>query len=143
LKRSSPPITALQNAASLGCLIHRKVILVDSHLTLGHVPLAFITATHSELPASIVKDLNDLVRKKIGGIASLAGVVVLEKIPKTRSGKTLRRVLREIVEKGIDGDWNSELAVPATVEDRSHVDWAREKVKAWQEQRSKNGKAKL
>lgn len=71
------------------------------------------------------------MRKKIGGIATLAGVVVLEKIPKTRSGKTLRRVLREIVEKGVHGDWESPLAVPATVEDRSHVDWARDKVKAW------------
>lgn len=70
---------------------------------------------------------------------------MLEKIPKTRSGKTLRRVLREIVEKGMDGDWVSQLAVPATVEDRSHVDWARVKVKVWMEVKSREGatKAKL
>lgn len=111
----------------------------------GHVPLAFITATHSEPSPTLSKDLNGLVRKRIGGIAALAGVVVLEKIPKTRSGKTLRRVLREIVEKGMDGDWVSQLAVPATVEDRSHVDWAREKVKVWMEVKSREGatKAKL
>lgn len=65
----------------------------------------------------------------------MAGVVVLEKIPKTRSGKTLRRVLREIVEKGMDDDWGSQLAVPATVEDRGHVDWARVKVKEWMGQK--------
>lgn len=112
--------------------IPRKVSLsLLSCLTVGHVPLAFITATHSSPPPNVVKDLNNLVRKQIGGIASLAGVVVLERIPKTRSGKTLRRVLREIVERGMQGDWTGELAVPATVEDRSHVDWARDKVKEW------------
>jgi propionyl-CoA synthetase len=75
----------------------------------------------------------------------MAGVVVLEKIPKTRSGKTLRRVLREIVEKGMDGDWESQLAVPATVEDRTHVDWARDEVKLWMEQKDRGAatKAKL
>jgi propionyl-CoA synthetase len=87
--------------------------------------------------------LNDLVRKQIGGIATLAGVVVLYRIPKTRSGKTLRRVLREIVERGMLGDWTGELAVPATVEDRNHVDWAREKVKLWIEKQKEVTKAKL
>lgn len=101
----------------------------------GHVPLAFITATHSEESPTLFSDLNGLVRQQIGGIATLAGVVVLEKIPKTRSGKTLRRVLREIVEKGMDDDWGSQLAVPATVEDRGHVDWARVKVKEWMGQK--------
>ena len=125
------------------CLIHKKVrlfYLTPISFNSGHVPLAFITATHAAPPPTILKDLNALVRKKIGGIATLAGVVILEKIPKTRSGKTLRRVLREIVEKGIHGDWESPLAVPATVEDRSHVDWARDKVKAWIATRSEKSK---
>jgi propionyl-CoA synthetase len=110
---------------------------------IGHVPLAFITTTHDAPSKTILTDLNALVRKRIGGIATLAGVVVLDRIPKTRSGKTLRRVLREIVERGIEGDWHGELAVPATVEDRLHVDWAREKVKVWMESRSSSSKAKL
>ena len=46
-------------------------------------------------------------------------------------------MLREIVEKGLDGDWESSLAVPATVEDRAVVDMARDKVKLWMEQRVK------
>jgi propionyl-CoA synthetase len=103
--------------------------------------LAFITTTHEKPSPTIVKELNALVRKQIGGIATMKGVVILERIPKTRSGKTLRRVLREIVEKGMDGDWDGKLAVPATVEDRSHVDWAREKVKSWMA--SQQNKAKL
>lgn len=127
---------ASQNVASSACQIPKKVpaALTLSFLRSGHVPLAFITTTHTSPPPSIVRDLNALVRKKIGGIASLTGVVILERIPKTRSGKTLRRVLREIVAEGLDGDWTSKLAVPATVEDRSHVDMARDKVKSWMEQ---------
>jgi propionyl-CoA synthetase len=108
----------------------------------GHVPLAFITPTHIIPTATVLKDLNALVRKKIGAISSLAGVVVLDRIPKTRSGKTLRRVLREIVEKGAQGDWQSKLSIPATVEDSAHVDWARDKVKTWMAEQSKV-KAKL
>ena len=121
----------------------KRWLLFHLNLTPGHVPLVFVTTTHSAPPSSIAKDLNSLVRKQIGGIATLAGVVVLDRIPKTRSGKTLRRVLREIVERGIGGDWAGELAVPATVEDRNHVDWAREKVKLWMEERKKVASPKL
>ncbi len=43
----------------------------------------------------------------------------------------------------MDGDWKGELAVHATVEDGSHVDWAREKIKLWMEERGKVANAKL
>lgn len=46
-------------------------------------------------------------------------------IPKTRSGKTLRRVLRELVENGVEGNFDKEVNVPATVEDRGVVEVAR------------------
>lgn len=124
------------------CQIHKKVHSFILSLISGHMPLAFVTVAHTP-PKTIVKDLRNLVRKQIGGIATLAGVVILDRIPKTRSGKTLRRVLREIVEKGIQGDWTSQLAVPATIEDRVHVDWARTKVKKWMTNRGELTKAKI
>jgi len=40
----------------------------------------------------------------------------------------------------MQGDWTGDLAVPATVEDRSHVDWARDKVKEWMANRDQTGK---
>ena len=49
-------------------------------------------------------------------------------IPKTRSGKTLRRVLRELVENAFHGDFDKEVQVPATVEDASVVEVARSKI---------------
>lgn len=52
-------------------------------------------------------------------------------IPKTRSGKTLRRVLRELVENGVHGDFEKSVNVPATVEDRAVVEVARGKVREY------------
>lgn len=52
-------------------------------------------------------------------------------IPKTRSGKTLRRVLRELLENAVHGELDNEVQVPATVEDAGVVDVAREKVREY------------
>lgn len=69
-------------------------------------------------------------------------------IPKTRSGKTLRRVLRELVENAVHGEWEKEVNVPATVEDASVVEVARGKVREYFEERkglhsATEGRAKL
>lgn len=67
-------------------------------------------------------------------------------IPKTRSGKTLRRVLRELVELGVKGEYGAEVSVPPTVEDAEVVSVARERVREYFEEKGKgNGirKAKL
>jgi propionyl-CoA synthetase len=52
-------------------------------------------------------------------------------IPKTRSGKTLRRCLRELVENGTQAQYAREINVPATVEDKDVVEVARERVKEY------------
>lgn len=52
-------------------------------------------------------------------------------IPKTRSGKTLRRVLRELVERGVEGDFESAVSVPPTVEDLEVVEVARGRVREY------------
>ena len=56
-------------------------------------------------------------------------------IPKTRSGKTLRRVLRELVENAVHGEIEKEVQVPATVEDASVVEVARAKIKEYFEEK--------
>lgn len=52
-------------------------------------------------------------------------------IPKTRSGKTLRRVMRELVENAVHGEFDKVVQVPATVEDPAVVEMAREKVREY------------
>lgn len=101
----------------------------------GQLPFAFITLSVPNHPASAVPDrqlsieIQDRVRKQIGGIASLGGIIQGKgMIPKTRSGKTLRRVLRELVENAVHDELDHEVQYPATIEDASVIDVARSKV---------------
>ena len=65
-----------------------------------------------------------------GPIASLGGFISAPGIiPKTRSGKTLRRCLKEALENGLNGEFEKEVTVPATVEDPAVVEKARAAVK--------------
>lgn len=65
-------------------------------------------------------------------------------IPKTRSGKTLRRVLRELVENGTQGAYEAKVGIPPTVEDVEVVEKARAGVKEYFEARKqRESKAKL
>ena len=104
----------------------------------GHLPFAFITlATHNHADPAVTDDelcaeVQKLVREQIGAIASLGGIIQGKgMIPKTRSGKTLRRVLRELIENATHGVFDKEVNVPSTIEDREAVNVAREKVREY------------
>lgn len=104
----------------------------------GQLPFAFVTlATLEHLESctpsdTLFKEVQTSIRKQIGAIASLGGMIQGKgMIPKTRSGKTLRRVLKELVENAVNGDFDKEVQTPATVEDISVVDTARSKVKQY------------
>ena len=108
----------------------------------GHLPFAFATLSTSEHPESAVPDealfkqVQQSIREQIGAIAALGGMVQGKgMIPKTRSGKTLRRVLRELVENAVHGEFEKEVQVPATVEDAGVVEVARAKVKEYFEEK--------
>ncbi|SFB84993.1 propionyl-CoA synthetase [Marinospirillum celere] len=61
-------------------------------------------------PAELEKELAALVRKEIGAIACYRQTLVVDRLPKTRSGKILRKILRNIA----DG---KEYQVPSTIDD--------------------------
>jgi propionyl-CoA synthetase len=120
----------------------------------GHLPFAFVhlrTDPSSEgggmpatLPETLFKEINALVRDQIGAIASLGGIIQGKgMIPKTRSGKTLRRVLRALVENGVEGRFEEEVSVPPTVEDIGVVDVARGRVREYFLEKKGKAKAKL
>jgi propionyl-CoA synthetase len=56
-----------------------------------------------------------LVRRRIGPVAALKTVAIVDALPKTRSGKTLRATIRKIA----DGE---EWSVPPTIEDPAVLD---------------------
>jgi acetyl-CoA synthetase len=45
---------------------------------------------------NIVKEINDLISKTIGPIAKPEKIQIVPGLPKTRSGKIMRRILRKI-----------------------------------------------
>ncbi|MBL7545919.1 MAG: acetate--CoA ligase [Bdellovibrionaceae bacterium] len=79
----------------------------------------YVTLKVGVVPSEeIKKELNQWVRKEIGPIASLDLIQWAPGLPKTRSGKIMRRILRKIAENEIDklGDIST-LADPSVVDD--------------------------
>ena len=113
----------------------------------GHLPFAFAASsspTDFLSPPGLLKDVNKHIREHIGPIATLGGIIVAPGIiPKTRSGKTLRRVLRQLLEDASNGEFDKEVSVPATVEDMGVVENARKVIRKYFEEAGGKTKAKL
>ena len=62
------------------------------------------------LMKKIKLDLTALVRKEIGAFANFKQSIVVERLPKTRSGKILRQIMRKIADK-------KHFETPATIDD--------------------------
>lgn len=83
----------------------------------GEIPVGFVVLkagvrrNHDE----VVKELIRMVRERIGPIASFKVAVVVKRLPKTRSGKILRGVMKKMA----DGE---KYQVPATIEDPAVLD---------------------
>ena len=78
----------------------------------GEIPLGFVVlnAGVSRPDDEIIVELVQMVRDKIGPVASFKVATVVKRLPKTRSGKILRGTMKKIA----DGN---EYRVPATIDD--------------------------
>jgi len=78
----------------------------------GQLPVGFLVlkagVTKSE--DDIVKDVVQMVRESIGAVAAFKTATVVERLPKTRSGKILRGTIQKIAD---NEDWK----MPATIDD--------------------------
>jgi acetyl-CoA synthetase len=83
----------------------------------GQAIVAFVSLKGGE-DGSVdrLEELRDHVSTKIGPIAKPANIVFTPELPKTRSGKIMRRLLRDVAEKRPLGDTTT-LADPAVVEE--------------------------
>lgn len=90
----------------------------------GQIPLALVVVKAGELIESfqLEHEIVHLVREQIGAVASLKNVVLVQRLPKTRSGKILRKLIRQI----IDG---VEYQIPSTIDDVTIIDEIVEVVK--------------
>jgi acetyl-CoA synthetase len=74
--------------------------------TTGQAIAAFVIlrAEAGDGGPDVVKELRDHVAKEIGPIAKPRTIMVVPELPKTRSGKIMRRLLRDVAEKREVGD---------------------------------------
>ena len=86
----------------------------------GQAIVAFVTLKGGA-PGSVEKleELRNHVAEKIGPIAKPANIVFTPELPKTRSGKIMRRLLRDVAENRPLGDTTT-LADPAVVDELRH-----------------------
>ncbi|MFL5949723.1 MAG: AMP-binding enzyme, partial [Gaiellaceae bacterium] len=81
----------------------------------GQAIVAYVTLKGGQEPSvDMLEELRNHVGKKIGPIAKPANIVFTPELPKTRSGKIMRRLLRDVAEKRELGDTTT-LADPAVV----------------------------
>ncbi|RPF38339.1 propionyl-CoA synthetase [Streptomyces sp. TLI_185] len=83
----------------------------------GQIPrgLVVLKAGTAREPAEVEAELVQLVREHIGAVASLKDVAVVPALPKTRSGKILRKTMRGIAD-GLDEP------IPSTVDDPNVIE---------------------
>ena len=109
--------TRLTNILWLCWPLFRNVIIVIFYV--GHVPVAFVILhTSAGGPTDTLRrNLFDLVATGIGKWAMPSQIIFCNNLPKTRSGKIMRRILRTIS----NGDDNfgdiSTLADPTAVDE--------------------------
>lgn len=83
----------------------------------GQVPVGLVVLKSGvEIEeVDLEKELIQMVRDKIGPVASFKRAVVAQRLPKTRSGKILRKIIRYIADK-------KSFNTPSTIEDISVLD---------------------
>ena len=83
----------------------------------GQAIVAYVTLKGGvEGSPEMLRELRDHVGKKIGKFAAPSNIVFTPELPKTRSGKIMRRLLRDVAENRTLGDTTT-LADPAVVDE--------------------------
>jgi acetyl-CoA synthetase len=100
----------------------------------GEVPVACIVLKpgYQGTPA-LRQELVELVRADLGAIAIPSAIYFVEKLPKTRSAKIMRRLIRDVVEERPLGD-------TTTLEDETSIEDARRAYQELQAQLSRSGR---
>ena len=98
--------------------VAESAVVAIPHDIKGQALYAYVTVREGvEKTDDLVKELMNHVRKEIGPISKPEKIQFADALPKTRSGKIMRRILRKIAEGTTDalGD-TSTLADPTVVE---------------------------
>ncbi len=90
----------------------------------GQLPRGFVVLKSgvTDDPEAVSAELVALVRDQIGAVAAFKDVTVVEGLPKTRSGKILRKTMRDIADGG-------DPTVPSTIEDVAVLEAIRQHIR--------------
>ncbi len=109
----------VESALVAHALVAEAAVVGMPHEVKGQGIYAYVTLNAGEAPSEDLRTaLRQWVRAEIGPIATPDAIQFAPGLPKTRSGKIMRRILRKIAEGGVSslGD-TSTLADPAVVDD--------------------------
>ncbi|MFP3596802.1 AMP-binding protein [Chryseobacterium sp. SIMBA_029] len=101
------------------------VVGIDDNLK-GQIPFATVVVKNSSLitEQDLEKEIIQMVREKIGAVAFLKNAMTVKRLPKTRSGKILRKLIRTL----LDG---KEFQIPSTIDDEKIIDEIQEKIREY------------
>lgn len=93
----------------------------------GQVPVGFVVLKDGVKieERDLEKELVGLIKEQIGGIACFHIALIVKRLPKTRSGKILRKTIRQIADEEI-------VQIPSTIDDPLIIDEIREAMLARQ-----------
>jgi len=112
----------LENAINKHAEISESAVVGVPDEIKGEVPIAFISYKGAKNPEDLKKEVVERARKEIGPIALPKEVYLVEDLPKTRSGKIMRRILKKLFT-------GEELGDLSTLANPESVDKIRQKIK--------------
>lgn len=91
----------IESAVVSHCQVAEAAVVPQPHSIKGAVPYCFVTLKNGLiLTPSLIDELKLAVRRRIGPVAIPAVFQEAPALPKTRSGKIMRRILRQIAQHG-------------------------------------------
>lgn len=108
----------VENAIGKHELVAESAVVSRPDEIKGEVPIAFVMLEKgADIDGEVLKkELVQLVDDAIGPTARPADIIIAEEVPKTRSGKIMRRILKSLVKGESPGDLTT-LRNPEAVED--------------------------
>jgi len=122
---------SLEEAVNNHPMVVESAIVGYNEPVRGECPLAFVILKGNGTQEMSVDEINKLkndingrVRQDIGAFCRLIGVIFMQKLPKTRSGKILRGTIRKICNQ-------MKFGMPATIDDATSLDAIKESCVEW------------
>lgn len=105
----------IESAVTAHPAVIEGAVMGIEHEMKGLVPMAYVCIKAGSNEQRVAQELKQRVQEAIGGIARLEAVYVTRAMPKTRAGKIMRRLLREIILTGEVKADTSGLEDPAAI----------------------------